>query len=124
MRLLLDQNLSKHLAGLLNGSSFDVVDTRSLGLQRADDEEIVDFAVQENRIIVSADTDFGAILAVRNAQKPSFVLLRRTQGLSPEAIASVLASNLPANEAELEAGAIVVISDAVVRVRSLPVTPA
>lgn len=52
------------------------------------------------------------------------MLLRRTQGLSPEAIASVLASNLPANEAELEAGAIVVISDAVVRVRSLPVTPA
>lgn len=123
MRLFLDQNLSANLADLLNGSTFNVVDTRGLGLQRAGDEEIVDFAVQESRIIVSADTDFGAILAARNAQKPSFVLLRRTQGLSPQAIASMLASNLPAYEAELDAGAILVISDEVVRVRSLPIAP-
>lgn len=90
MRLLLDQNLSRHLRGLLEGSKFDVIDTRNLGLQRAGDEEIVDVALRERRIIVSADSDFGAILSARQAQKPSFVLLRRTQGLSPEAIASVL----------------------------------
>ncbi|TSD55812.1 DUF5615 family PIN-like protein [Aeromicrobium piscarium] len=100
---------------------FDVVDTRSLGLQRADDEEIVDVAAEENRTIVSADTDFGTILATRQAQKPSFVLLRRTQGLSPETIAAVLASNLPACAVELHEGAVVVISDEVVRVRSLPI---
>lgn len=120
MRLFLDQNLPADLAG----STFDVVDTRSLGMQRSTDEEILDFAAAENRVMVSADTDFGTILAARRAEKPSFVLLRRTQGLSPEAMASVLASNLPAYESELEAGAVVVISDEVVRVRPLPITPA
>ncbi len=123
MRLFLDQNLSAHLAGLLDGSVFDVIDTRSIGMQRASDEEIADFAASENRIVVSADTDFGAILAARQARKPSFVLLRRSQGLSPDIVASVLVSNLPAFEADLEAGAIVVISDEVVRVRPLPIAP-
>ena len=71
MRLLLDQNLSRHLRGLLEGSKFDAIDTRSLGLQRANDAEIVDVALRERRIIVSADSDFGAILSARQAQKPS-----------------------------------------------------
>lgn len=121
MRLFLDQNLPAGLSSALQGTEFDVVDTRSLGMQRSDDEEIVDYAAAEGRIIVSADTDFGAILAARHSAEPSFVLLRRSQGLSAEETATVLASNLPAYEAELEAGAIVVITDEVVRVRRLPI---
>ena len=123
MRLLLDQNLSRDLPALLAGPTFDVADTRSLGMQRWDDEAITDYAAAEDRVIVSADTDFGAILAARQSAKPSFVLLRRTNNLSPEAIAAVLASNLPAHEEALSQGAIVVISDNVVRVRQLPITP-
>lgn len=92
-------------------------------MQRWDDEAITDYAAAQGRIIVSADTDFGAILAARQAAKPSFVLLRRTNDLSPEAIAAVLTSNLPAHEDALNQGAIVVISDNVVRVRQLPITP-
>lgn len=82
MRLLLDQNLSRDLPALLSAVGFDVADTRTLGMQRWVDEDIADFAVSEDRIIVSADTDFGAILAKRQTAKPSFGLLRRTQNLS------------------------------------------
>ena len=121
MRLFLDQNLPAGLASALQGSVFDVVDTRSLGMERSDDEEIIDYAVAEDRIIVSADTDFGAILAARRSAEPSFVLLRRSQGLSAEETAAVLASNLPAHATELDAGAVVVIADDVVRVRRLPI---
>lgn len=121
MRLLLDQNLSRDLPALLAGPLFDVADTRSLGMQRWDDEAIADYAVAEDRIIVSAD--FGAILAARQSAKPSFVLLRRTNNLSAEAVAAVLVSNLPAHEEALAEGAIVVIADNVVRVRQLPIIP-
>lgn len=124
MRLLLDQNLSRALPALLSVAGFDVADTRTLGMQRWADQDITDFAATENRIVVSADTDFGAILAKRQATKPSFVLLRRTQGLSPEATAGLLAANLPAFEDDLDEGAILVITDTVIRVRRLPVTPA
>lgn len=79
MRLLLDQNLSRDLPALLAGAAFDVADTRSLDMQRWTDEAITDYAAAEDRVIVSADTDFGAILAARQSAKPSFVLLRRTK---------------------------------------------
>lgn len=124
MRLLLDQNLSRDLPALLSAAGFDVADTRTLGMQRWTDEDIADFAAAENRIVVSADTDFGAILAKRQTAQPSFVLLRRTQNLSPGVIAGLLAANLPAFEADLVEGAILVMTDTVIRVRRLPVTPA
>lgn len=123
MRLLLDQNLSRELPAILSAAGFDVADTRSLGMQRWVDEDIADFAASEQRIVVSADTDFGAILARRQAAKPSFVLLRRTQNLSPEAVGRLLAANLPAFEDDLSQGAIVVIDDTVARVRRLPIMP-
>lgn len=65
MRLLLDQNLSRHLPAILAAAGFDVVDTRSLGMQRWADEAIAEFAAEDDRIVVSADTDFGTILARR-----------------------------------------------------------
>ena len=121
MRLFLDQNLSRHLAALLNGPLFDVSDTRSRGLQRATDAELLTLAAAESRIIVSADTDFGELLAKSGADTPSFVLLRKTEGLSAEEIANLLASNLPAFETELNDGAILVITNTTVRIRVLPV---
>lgn len=124
MKLLLDQNLSRDLPALLSAAGFDVADTRTLGMQRWADEDIADYAAAEDRVIVSADTDFGAILAKRQTPKPSFVLLRRTQNLSPDATAHLLAANLPAFADELKAGAILVFTDTVIRARSLPVTPA
>lgn len=75
------------------------------------------------RIVVSADTDFGTILARRQLAKPSFVLLRRTQNLGPDEVGSLLVRNLPAFERDLNEGAIVVIDDTVARVRRLPITP-
>jgi len=123
MRLLLDQNLSRELPTILSAAGFDVADTRTLGMQRWPDDDIVNFAAGEDRIVVSADTDFGAILARRQTARPSFVLLRRTQNLSPEAVGGLLIANLPAFEEDLNEGAIVVLTDTVARVRRLPIMP-
>ncbi len=109
MRLLLDQNLSRHLPAILAAAGFDVVDTRSLGMQRWADEAIAEFAAEDDRIVVSADTDFGTILARRQLAKPSFVLLRRTQNLGPDEVGSLLVRNLPAFDRDLKEGAIVAL---------------
>lgn len=92
-------------------------------MQRWADDDIADFAADDGRIVVSADTDFGAILARRQTVRPSFVLLRRTQNLSAEAIATLRAANLPAFEEDLAEGAILVITDTVIRIRRLPLLP-
>jgi predicted nuclease of predicted toxin-antitoxin system len=43
-------------------------------MRTATDKEIMNYALTENRVIVSADTDFGTLLALRDLSKPSFVV--------------------------------------------------
>ena len=77
MRLLLDQNLSPTLVDRLSSAGHDVVHVRALGMSTATDAQIMDRAERDQRVVVSADTDFGELLAVTNQSRPSVVLLRR-----------------------------------------------
>lgn len=92
-------------------------------MQRAEDVEILELASAEDRIIVSEDTHFGALLAQSGAIAPSFVLLRGSEPVTPEGQISVLLANLPALENDLAKGAIVVFSRGRIRIRPIPVRP-
>ena len=69
MRLLLDNKLSHRLPGLLVVAGHDGVHVRDLGMQHAPDEDVTDLARREDRVLVSADTDFGALLARTYAER-------------------------------------------------------
>lgn len=73
------------------------------------------------RVVVSADTDFGQVLATSRATSPSVVLIRRQTGRRVEALADLLLANLPAVHEDLVAGAVVVITGDELRVRRLPI---
>lgn len=90
-------------------------------MQHADDEEIFDRAFAEERTIISADTDFGTILAMRQETKPSVVLFRRSSQRKPEAQLTLILLNLPDVTAILDQGAIVVFEENRVRTRVLPI---
>jgi predicted nuclease of predicted toxin-antitoxin system len=78
MRLLIDNALSPIVAEGLRRSGHDAIHVRDLGLAAADDVTIFEHADHEERVIVSADTDFGTILAMRNtARPPSFFFVER-----------------------------------------------
>jgi predicted nuclease of predicted toxin-antitoxin system len=80
---------------------------RDYGLQAASDEEIFERARNEDRIIVSADTDFGTLLASNQARRPSLVLFRQQQDRRPQRQVAVLLANLPAIGDALQQGAVV-----------------
>jgi predicted nuclease of predicted toxin-antitoxin system len=121
VRLLVDANLSPRVAKALGATGHDVVHVADLGMHSAKDDQILDRAALDDRVIVSSDTDFGTLLARRNTAKPSFVLLRHINDLTPSDQTALLLHNLPAVELELLSGAVVTITRDRMRVRALPI---
>lgn len=121
MRFLIDNALSPLVANGLRNAGHDAVHVREYGLATATDDVILERAVQEKRIIISADSDFAMLLALRKAGTPSFILFRASATRVPERQVTLLLKNLPLWEAALIAGSIISVEGERVRVRALPI---
>jgi len=91
-------------------------------MHAATDEEILARALEEDRIVVSADSDFGAILAAQEAERPSFILFRDPNLLVAVDYVNLLLSALPVLVPELVDGCVAVFRHGRLRVRKLPLT--
>lgn len=119
MHFLLDNNLSPKLIELLSELNHQATHVYDIGLSRASDREIFQYAKDNNMVIISADTDFGYILAEWNSTQPSIILARYIS-LNPEIFIKYLERVLQDFEKELIAGSLIVDQEDKVRIRSLP----
>jgi predicted nuclease of predicted toxin-antitoxin system len=121
LRFLIDNALSFRVAERLSEAGHDAAHVRDYGMQAASDEQIFERAAQEERVLVSAGTDFGTLLGLRRQRRPSVVLFRHGAERHPDQQVGLLLANLPALEADLAQGSVVVFAPDRIRVRSLPI---
>jgi predicted nuclease of predicted toxin-antitoxin system len=63
VKFLIENNLSPLLADALKAAGHDAVHLLDLRMQAATDHVVLERAKADERILVSADTDFGGLLA-------------------------------------------------------------
>jgi predicted nuclease of predicted toxin-antitoxin system len=118
MKFLVDECLSVRLTALVTAGhdAIHVVDHQLAG-QR--DQAVLGKAATDDRVLLSADTDFGEILARSRGLIPSVILFRRADR-SAAALANVLLANFDVIAEDLDKGAFVVFTEDRIRIRRLP----
>ena len=122
MKFLVDNALSPEVARGLRTLGHDAVHVRDLGLAAATDQAVLRKAREGGQVLLSADTDFGMLLARGRQQRPSFVLFRHGTPRRPHLQVRILQEVLPRIEEALAKGAVVTVEPLRVRVRPLPIS--
>lgn len=121
MKFIIDNALSPIISRGLQQAGFDSVHVRDYDMQASEDVKIFEIAAQENRTVISADTDFGTLLALRQEAKPSVILFRRNSDRRPEQQLQILLKNLSNLEESIDSGSIIIFDRDRIRIRSLPI---
>ena len=120
IRLLANMNISPKTVHALRQQGWDIVRVSELLPVDATDEEILELARREGRVVVTQDLDFSALLVLGGYDRPSLVTLRLSVS-DPDVITERLLKVLLQIEDELQEGCATTIEDVSVRVRKLPI---
>jgi predicted nuclease of predicted toxin-antitoxin system len=120
MKFVVDMNLSPEWVKVLRDAGFDAVHWRDIGPLDAPDAELLDWATKHERVVLTHDLDFGAILAASRALGPSVLQLRVSDPL-PETHSATMLNAIRDFRDQLSGGALISIEPARARARVLPI---
>lgn len=112
-------NLSPDWVAAFAAENIVAVHWSTIGNPNAEDEKIMAYARAADYIVFTHDLDFGAILALTQAESPSVIQVR-TQNILPLHLAKIIISVLRTNIEYLEQGALIVVDENRARIRILP----
>jgi predicted nuclease of predicted toxin-antitoxin system len=77
MRVLTDQDVYKLTIDKLKEWEHDVVTAKDLDMQKASDDDLLNAARKSNRLLITRDKNFGALLFLREEKVSTGVILLR-----------------------------------------------
>jgi predicted nuclease of predicted toxin-antitoxin system len=119
MKILVDMNLSPGWVSFLTGAGIEAVHWSEVGSGNAPDSDLMQWAAERGYIVLTADLDFGAILAASQRIGPSVIQVRNDI-LTPRAIGGAVVAAIQQSRQELLDGALVSVDAARARLRILP----
>ncbi|QGZ91119.1 DUF5615 family PIN-like protein [Microcystis aeruginosa] len=122
MKFLGDMGISPRTIALLREQGYDAIHLIEENLEKMTDQNILDKARQEERILLTVDLDFAQLLAISGDSLPS-VILFRLGNVSREVVNRRLLAILNDHATELTNGLIISVTDVSIRLRHLPIQP-
>ena len=119
VKVLVEMNLSPDWVTVLPRAGWRRFIGPLLG-PRVADRTVMDRALANDHIVFTHGLDFGTTLALTRATGPS-VLQIRGQNVLPDHMEKVAIGAVQQHDADLAAGAVVVVDEAKCRVRILPI---
>jgi predicted nuclease of predicted toxin-antitoxin system len=119
MKIILDMNISPDWATVLNDNGHEAVHWSSVGQANDSDQLIAGWAASNRAVVVTNDMDFGELLVLTNATKPSVIAFRKGRNAA-HLHQYLLLRALTVCRSELEAGALIIINQGRQRMRLLP----
>lgn len=120
IHFLLDENITILFKKPFERCDYKVSHVSQVGLLSTPDEKIVEFAANNNFVIVTFDLDFSRIMALSKHQLPSIVTLRIV-GITEEYLENIIRYNFSDLIQPLVEGALVTIDDSRIRIKKLPI---
>jgi predicted nuclease of predicted toxin-antitoxin system len=100
-------------------AGINAIHVADIGFSAADDTDILQKAQEDERVVVTLDADFHALLALTEAISPSVIRIR-IERLRAQVLTNLLLTVIGECEEDLEQGAVVTVEPSRIRVRRLP----
>jgi predicted nuclease of predicted toxin-antitoxin system len=120
MNFLADMGISPRSAVFLRNLGHDAVHLHDVRLDRLSDASILIKALDEGRVILTHDLDFGDLMAASEARLPS-VIIFRLRNMSADHVNRYLEIILANYQERLVAGVVMSVTEREIRTRSLPI---
>ena len=117
--ILIDMNLSPDWQAYLAAAGHEAVHWSKVGRPDASEVVLMDWARENDHVVLTADLDFSAILAASNLPKPSVIQIRGGV-LAPQTFGARILSLLSMMAEDLANGVLVSIDANQSRARILP----
>jgi len=120
LEFLANMNISPVTVEDLRGLGWSIVRVPEIMDHKSKDIEILTYAREHNKVVITQDLDFSSLLALGGYEKPSVINLR-FENAKPDFITGRIIDIVNEFESELAEGIVVSVDEVSARYRNLPI---